>query len=77
MGFNLLDLFLPRETKFFTYMSDQVDCFCEAALVFKEMVYHIEELSEDEIRKKWIVIKDCQDYGHQHYKEQADGGILC
>ncbi len=60
MGFNILDLFLPRETKFFTYMNDQVECFCEAALVFKEMVYHIEELNDDEIRKKWMVIKDCE-----------------
>jgi uncharacterized protein len=58
MGFNILDLLLPRETKFFTYMSQQVDCFYEAALVFKEMVYHIEELKEDEIKKKWVIIKD-------------------
>jgi hypothetical protein len=50
MGFNILDLFLPRETKFFTYMSDQVECFYAAALVVKKMVYHIEELSDDEIR---------------------------
>jgi uncharacterized protein len=58
MGLKILDLFLPRETKFFDYMIDQVNCFYEAAVVFKEMVYHIEELKEDELKKKLIIIKD-------------------
>jgi uncharacterized protein Yka (UPF0111/DUF47 family) len=41
-------------------MSDQQNVFVRRPWFFKEMVYHIEELNGDEIRKKWMVIKDCE-----------------
>jgi len=63
MGFNLLDLLLPRETKFFTYMEQQVGFLEKGCLTFKELVGKIETLSEDAIKKELLVIKDCEQNG--------------
>ena len=68
MGFNILDLLLPRETKFFTYMIQQVECFIEAAAVFKDLITNLETLRETEIKQKIHEIKefelkgDCIEY---------------
>jgi hypothetical protein len=63
MGFNLLDLLLPRETKFFTYMEQQVGFLEKGCFTFKELVGKIETLSEDGIKKELLVIKDCEQNG--------------
>lgn len=63
MGFNIFDFLLPRETKFFTYMLQQVDCFVVASIAFKELVYHIEELKDDDFKKKIMLINDCEERG--------------
>lgn len=63
MGFNLFDLLLPRETKFFKYMEQQVEYLNKGCTTFKELVSDIETLSEDEIKKDLLVIKDCESNG--------------
>jgi uncharacterized protein len=63
MGFNIFDLLLPRETKFFDHLIQHVDCFCEAASAFKELVYHMEDLKGDEVKKKIMLINDCEARG--------------
>ena len=63
MGFNIFDLLLPRETKFFTYMEQQVGLLEKGCFTFKELVGKIETLSEDAIKKELLVIKDCESSG--------------
>ncbi len=63
MGFNLFDLLLPRETKFFTYMEQQVSYLEKGCSTFKELVGKIETLSEDAIKKELLIIKDCEQNG--------------
>jgi hypothetical protein len=63
MGFNIFDLLLPRETKFFTYMEQQVGFLQKGCSTFKELVGKIETLSEDAIKKELLVIKDCEQSG--------------
>lgn len=63
MGFNLFDLLLPRETKFFKYMDQQVEFLVKGCNTFKDLVSKIETLSEDAIKKELLVIKDCESNG--------------
>ena len=65
MGMNIFDLLLPRETKFFKYMEQQAGFLCKGCLTFKELVGKIETLSEDEIKKELLVIKDCESRGDE------------
>ncbi len=48
MKFNVLDLLLPREVKFYKYMESQADVFIESCEVFKKMVSNIETLDDGE-----------------------------
>jgi uncharacterized protein len=63
MGFNIFDLLLPRETKFYTYMEQQVGLLEKGCFTFKELVGKIETMSEDAIKKELMVIKDCEQSG--------------
>jgi uncharacterized protein len=63
VNFNVLDLLLPRETKFFTYMSQQADLLTQGCRVFHDLVLNIEQLSEDEIKKRLFTIKECETRG--------------
>ena len=60
MKLNLLDILLPRETKFFTYFTEQVDVFAEGSKLFKKLVTNLETLSEDEIKNSLAEIKECE-----------------
>ncbi|HUI92175.1 MAG TPA: DUF47 family protein [Chitinivibrionales bacterium] len=60
---NILDLLLPRETKFFNYMEQQVEFLIKGCQTFKELVGKIETMSEDAIKKELLVIKDCESKG--------------
>ena len=56
MGFNLFDLLLPKEGKFFTLLERQASFLTEASQVFKTFLGQLEDLSEDEVKKRlWIV----------------------
>ena len=65
MGFNIFDFILPRETKFFDYMIQHAECFHDAAHTFKELIFHIEELNEDGVRKKIMIIDDYEFKGDE------------
>ncbi|MEI8079586.1 MAG: DUF47 family protein [bacterium] len=60
MKFNLLDILLPRETKFFTYFSEQVEVLLEASKLFRKLVANLETLSEEELKNCLAEIKECE-----------------
>jgi predicted phosphate transport protein (TIGR00153 family) len=65
MGFNIFDLLLPRETKFFTYMDQQVGFVVKGAAIFNDLVLNIKTLSEEQIKAKLIAIKECETKGDE------------
>ena len=52
MGFNILDLLLPRETKFFSFIDQQVGLVVKSTRIFKELVENIKSSSPDQIKEK-------------------------
>lgn len=60
MGFNLFDLLLPKEGKFFTLLDRQTALLAEAAQVFKAFLADLEELSEEEIKSRLWQLKDIE-----------------
>jgi uncharacterized protein len=65
MGFNIFDLLLPRETKFFTFMDQQVEFLATGTTIFQELVVNIKSLSEDQIKVKLKKIKECETKGDE------------
>jgi uncharacterized protein len=65
MGFNIFDLLLPRETKFFTYMDQQVGYLTMSTGIFQELVVNIQSFSEDQIKTRLIKIKECETNGDE------------
>jgi uncharacterized protein Yka (UPF0111/DUF47 family) len=63
MGLNILDLLLPRETKFFDYMEQQVVCLIKAIDIFKTLVHNISAMSEKDITVSLEEIKDLERSG--------------
>lgn len=63
MGLNFLDLLLPRETKFFDYMEQQVECLDKAISVFKKLVHNISAMSEKEVASALEEIKELERKG--------------
>jgi uncharacterized protein Yka (UPF0111/DUF47 family) len=60
MGFNLFDLLLPKEGKFFTLLLRHSALLTEAAQTFKSFLAQLEDLSEDEIKKRLWLLKDIE-----------------
>jgi len=73
MGLNILDLLLPRETKFFDYMEQQVICLIKAIDIFKKLVHNISAMSEKDIAISLEEIKELERCGdkleHQIFAE--------
>ena len=63
MGLNIIDLLLPRETKFFDLLSELSDHLITGCTIFRDLVVKIEGLPEEEIRKRLLAIKDCEQKG--------------
>lgn len=63
MGLNILDLLLPRETKFFDYMEQQVVCLDKAIAVFKALVHNISSMSQKEVAASLEEIKELERKG--------------
>ncbi len=63
MKFNPLDILLPRETKFYHYLNQQVDIFIEGGRSFKEFVVNIEKFSDDEFKNKILIVKEYEHKG--------------
>jgi uncharacterized protein Yka (UPF0111/DUF47 family) len=58
MRFNLLDLLLPRETKFYNYLDEQVDALIDGCRTFGSLLNAIESIDEELFRQKIAAIKD-------------------
>ncbi len=63
MKFNIFDLLLPREIKFFKYMSNQAEIFIESCETFKKMVANIDTASEGETRNMITRINELEQKG--------------
>lgn len=63
MRFNLFDLLLPRETKFFHLLVQMGDLLIMSCHTFRDLVVQIESLSDEEVRKRLFAIKDCEHKG--------------
>jgi uncharacterized protein len=72
MGFNIFDLLLPRETRFFTYMDQQVEFLTIGTAIFQELVLNIQSLSEDQIKAKLVKIKECETKGDEIEHQVVD-----
>jgi len=59
---NILDLLIPKEAKFFTFMHDQVETLCEASRVFKVMVEKGEK-GEKSIHENVNIINELEKRG--------------
>lgn len=60
MGFNLFDLLLPKEGKFFTLLESQASLLTEASQTFKQFLAQLEDLSESEVKKRLWTIADIE-----------------
>lgn len=65
MKFNLLDLLLPREKKFYTFFKEQAEILQEAARLFKSLATNLKNLKEDEVKEMVTKVKDCEHRGDQ------------
>ncbi len=63
MRFKLLDLLLPRETKFFDYLNQLSELILQSSVAFRDLAVQIESLSEDEIKKRLFAIRDFEQKG--------------
>ena len=71
MGLSILDLLLPRETKFFDLLSQLSDHLAVGCTIFRDLVVQLEGLSEEEIKKRLLIIKDCE-----QKSDDAKGAIM-
>jgi len=65
MKFNLLDLLLPRETKFYQFFIEQVEVLIEGCTIFRDLVTNLEKLSPDEIKAETARMKTCEKKGDE------------
>ncbi len=65
MGFNLLDLLLPRETKFFDFLEELSGYVLNCSVTFRDLAVQIETLSPDELKKRIFTIRDYERKGEQ------------
>jgi predicted phosphate transport protein (TIGR00153 family) len=63
MKFNILDLLLPREVKFFKYMISQAEIFIEGCELFKKLATTIDKISEDEAKNIILRINEFEQKG--------------
>lgn len=60
MKFNIFDLLLPRETKFYGFFIEQIDILIEAGKIFRNISENYEKMSEDDVKKEISNIKECE-----------------
>jgi uncharacterized protein len=65
MKFNILDLLLPRETKFYKYFDQQVDYLLEGSRIFRDLLSEISTLDEATIKAKLRAIQSCEQRGDE------------
>jgi predicted phosphate transport protein (TIGR00153 family) len=63
MGFNFFDLLLPREGKFFDYLSQQTANLLEGCCLFEKSIACLEQSSDEEKKRYFAAIKECERTG--------------
>jgi uncharacterized protein len=63
MAFNFLDLLLPREGKFFDYLTQQTANLLEGCLLFKESIECSGPTTAEEQKRCFALIKECEHKG--------------
>lgn len=63
MRFSLLDILLPRETKFYTLLCQQAEVLKEGCRAFTALVAAIDTLSEEDIKKRLHEINEIEQKG--------------
>ena len=63
MKFNLFDLLLPRETKFYTFLTQQSANLVECTVAFKAIVGDIHKTEPAELRRRLAAIKEFEKKG--------------
>jgi uncharacterized protein len=79
MRFSLIDLLLPRETKFYTLLEQMGDLLLVGTRTFRDLVVEIDVLSDEEIRKRLYTIKDCEQRGDKlevNILDELDGTFI-
>ena len=69
MGLNVFDLLLPRETKFFELMYQQVALLLKGAVIFKQLVDNFATTSESDLKVAIARIKQCETRGDDVERE--------
>jgi uncharacterized protein Yka (UPF0111/DUF47 family) len=70
--FNILDLLLPRETKFYTLLEKQSANLLEIARCFRELVGSLGVADSDVILKKLVKIKELEKAGDKIERQVID-----
>lgn len=65
MGFSILDLLLPRETKFFDFLDQLSGHVYNCCVTFRDLAIQIETLSDDERKKRIFAIRDFERKGDE------------
>lgn len=65
MKFNILDLLLPRETKFYTMLSKQAEILLNAGQEFRLLVTNLQALSNDSVLKNLVTIREFEKSGYK------------
>lgn len=58
MGLNIIDLLLPRETRFFDLLSELSDQLTAGCGTFRDLIVQIDGLSEEDIQNRILIIKE-------------------
>jgi uncharacterized protein len=63
MAFNLIALLLPKEGKFFDYLSEQTANLLEGCLLFKESIERLGQPEGENKKKYFALIQECERKG--------------
>ncbi|MFA6291013.1 MAG: DUF47 family protein [Victivallales bacterium] len=63
MKFNILDFLLPREVKFFKYMTTQAEIFIDGCELFRKLATTIDKISEEEAKNIILRINEFERKG--------------
>lgn len=63
MKFNIFDLLLPKETKFYDLLDKQVDALMACSAEFRQLVRHLQGSDNDPVLKSLVRIKECERTG--------------
>lgn len=72
MKFNILDLLLPREIKFYTYLNQQAEVVLEISGFFKTFMENIHTMNENGRKREIAKIKELEKKGDEIEKQIVD-----